>query len=129
QAPEVLQSVGVDLPIDVRLRVVDDAVDVGGGQTHVRLVLVGEHRRAGLNVLTNNGLEDALPGVRHDLGADGAVSVAAVALQQAHHGDLAFPSGLAFHDASLAALVHETGASADEGLVHLDLAAELSAAL
>src|ERR1700680_4171905 len=85
ERPEVLQSVGVDLAIDVSLGVVDDLMHVILVQSVVGLQRVGEYVGILRDVCTNGGLQECLAYPLDDVGANGAVSVRPVALQQPHH--------------------------------------------
>jgi hypothetical protein len=124
ERPEVLHAVGVDLPLDVLLGVVDDAVDVFGAEVGVGLEGVSEHLGARLDVLPHLGSHGLLPDVGDDLRLDLAVPVLAVAFQEPHDGHLAHATSAGDLDRALA-LVHEPGLAADESLVHFDLARHL----
>ena len=55
QAPRVLQPVGLDLSVYVSLRVVDDALGVGVGQSLVGHQGIGVDRRAASTRLRTSG--------------------------------------------------------------------------
>src|SRR2546426_12516318 len=87
QGPEILQAVGVNLPADVGDRMVNDAVDILGVESVVRLEGVGVDLGATPDVLAHLGLEPSLAGVLHDGCPDGAMRIAVRSLEHAHDGD------------------------------------------
>src|SRR4029077_16889389 len=106
ERPEVLQSVGVDLPANVALAVVDDLMVVRVAEVGIGLERVGEDLGTFGDLLPHFRAQSLPANVGDDLHADLAVSVRAVALQKPHDGGFASSAGsgdLGF----AAALVHE----------------------
>src|SRR6188768_2371680 len=93
EAPEVLAAVGVDLPIDIALCMIDDLVDVIGIQSIVREQFVSVDLGPTAYVGAHLGLQRVLPVVFNNRHADSAVSVLAVAREQAHDRNLAHATG------------------------------------
>jgi len=88
ETPEVLQAVGVNMSVNVRLGVIDDAVDL----STLFHAVVGTERvsvegGASFNVLADDLLKLVLLAVYDDLSAD--LAPLTVAREQAHHGNLA----------------------------------------
>lgn len=126
ERPEVLRAVGVNLPVNVRLRVIDDVVGVVGRESLIREVGVGVDGRSGFDVLPDVWLHLSLLKAVQPLQPDAALALLRVPLQQPHDGDLTD------HRAALSqieplpfARVHVAGFAADEGFVDFDGAAEL----
>jgi len=115
QAPEVFESVGVNLPVNVRLRVVYDLML----ESLVPESLIG-HKRIGVNrasrldVSANGGLEQVLLTVAYDGGPDFATT-----LQDAHDSHFVLSASLSNPALSFIG-VHETGRATDEGFVYFD---------
>ena len=128
EAPEVLAAVGVNLPINVSVGVIDDVVGVGVVQTVVRQEFIGVDARASTDVAPDFGLQSGLAIVFNDGQANSAVSVLAVPFQQAHDSDLTLATG-ALDDARALALVHVARFAADVGFVNLNVAADFLKAL
>src|SRR5690349_7344162 len=105
QTPEVFASVGVNLPIDIPLGMVDNVVDVVRVQAVIREQFVGVDIGAAAHVLADVGLKNVLPVVSDYADANGAVAVLAVASQQALDRDLADHAGFALNDAATLANV------------------------
>lgn len=124
QAPEVLQSVCVDLALGVPLGVVDDLVDVCIAELGVGLERIGVDLGTGRNVLADFGAERMAAHVGDDLSPHGAMPIGSVTLQQAHNSDLAHAAS---SDVLALGFVLETSLSADVGLIDFDVARELVA--
>src|SRR5215472_6220150 len=84
QAPEVLQSVSVDVPACVGFSVVNHVVDVLGIQSSIGSPRIGEHLRTGFDIRLNPTMQGFALNVRNNRSAD-----LAVALQQSHDCDFA----------------------------------------
>jgi hypothetical protein len=122
QAPEVLDPVGVNVALNVADRVVNDLVNVVGVQIGIGAEGIGEDLDPGSHVGADLGAEGVAAHILNDLGANDALALRTIALQQSHDGGLA---GAASPGVTPLVLVAELGESADEGLVDLDLAAHL----
>ena len=57
QAPEVLESVRVNLPVNVLLGMVNDFVSIFLSQSVIGCQRIGVERRAGFDMLFNRGME------------------------------------------------------------------------
>src|SRR5439155_2093351 len=130
ERPEILAPVRVDLAVDVGFRMVDHVVGVVAMQTGVGLQGIAVHGRARFDVGPDGALQFALLTILQHDGAHGAVSVLAVPIQQAHHGDLAdhrLADG--YLQTALLVGVHVPRFAADEGFVDFDRARDLLEAL
>lgn len=92
EAPEVLNAVRVDLPFDVLLGMVDDAMDEVGLEAAVGAKRIAEHFGAGSDVLAHHGGERVAAAACDVLGPNDAVAVRAVALQKPHNGLFSSPA-------------------------------------
>ncbi len=123
QAPEVLDAVGVNLPVHVLDGVVDGAMVEVSTETGVRRQRVGVDGRSGFDAIPDVALESAALDAVNDVDADPAA-----ALNHADDGGLvvhrATPSGL-----MPVGLVHVAGLAADVGLVNFNLTREHGEAL
>ena len=127
--PEVLQSISVDLSVNVLLGMVDDLVDVAvSGHAVIRAERVSVERRADFDVLSDDLLKLMLLAIRNDLSAD--LAPVAVTLEQSHDGDLP-DHRLRLRDAETLALgrVHVARLTADESFVGFDAAVQFPAVL
>ena len=120
QRPEVLAAVSVNLPVDVRFGVIDDAVNVAVGQILVGAQRVGVDRRAPGHMREDVRLYVPLLPALNDMSLHRAVPVLSVAIEQSHDSDLSDRSA-PLDDALAARSVHVASLPADEGLVNLDL--------
>jgi hypothetical protein len=116
QAPEVFEPVGVNLPINVRLRVVDDLVL----ESLMLESLIGHericvNRASGFDVCANVGLEQVLFAIAYDRSANLATT-----FKDALNSNLVFGASLG-NPATAFIGVHETGSTTDEGFVYFDL--------
>ena len=113
KAPEILQSVCVNLPVNVGLSMVYDLVL----ESLVPESLIG-HERIGidraprLNVSANLGLQVMLPASGNDIGADLAPT-----FQNAHDSSFTLDAPVSNFLAALVG-VHESGCATDESLVY-----------
>lgn len=121
QAPEVLQPVGMDIPLDVGFGVVDELVDVVGLQPKVGDCLIAEDVRARFNVLFD--VASQIPSVvrpGENLGTNLASS-----LQDSLNASLTgSASTFALERPLLPVLVYIPSLAADVGLIDLDLSRE-----
>lgn len=130
QAPEVLQAVGVDRPIDVSNCVVNDAMPEVLSESVVAAPLVGVERRALLDVLMNLPVKLLGADVLYNSGMNGGRTLIVPALDDAQNGGLsANPSAVDFDDSLPLSLVHVLGETADKGFVSLDRTAHFLEAL
>ncbi len=124
ERPEVFQAVRVDLALSILLGVVNHFVDVVCAELVVGRQRIGEHLGPRLDVLANLRGEDATAHVRNVPEDHAAMSIGTMPFEQAHDGGL--PHAARSLDlAGAFRLVHEAGATADEGFVGFDVAAEL----
>lgn len=115
QAPEVLHSIGMDLPVHVALSVINDRMSVFS-QTLVRLQFVTIDRRSGFHMLTDMCLNCWLAPIWYDGSADFAMT-----LQNSGHDSL--PEVVKLSGLVPPALMHVAGLAADHGFVCFDLTA------
>ena len=118
ERPEVFESVGVNLSVNVCARVIDNLMRVIAGEPIVGKKFVGIKRRTGFDVFSHFLLQRALASVRHYVGP-----YLSAALQEAHNGDLVFSAG-ASDAATPLVNVHVASLAADEGFVNFDFAAQ-----
>src|SRR5260370_16287439 len=112
KAPEVFQSVCVNLSVHIALRVVNRLVNEMSIQSLIRQERIRVDRALRFDVSANLPLQMILATERNDSGPNFAA-----AFQHAHDGQLVFDSALC--DYPLApALVHESGSATNEGFVH-----------
>jgi len=114
QTPKVFDSVGVNLPVNVSLRVIDNVVNKLRLKVLIGDPLVGVKSRAVLNV----ALDMPLQGFHSHL-CNNVRSHFAVTLKQAHHGNLATVAPGA--DMLSLVFVHVASKTTDEGFVPLQL--------
>src|SRR5215210_2219691 len=119
ETPKVLNAVGVNLAVNVLLRVVNHAVNVLLMKAAITLPSVREEFRARLNVASDFGVKRQLRGIAIHLCSDLAVT-----FEQAHNGDLAGAARAGNLPAVLAP-VHVAGEAADVSLIGFHLAAHL----
>src|SRR5579871_395312 len=116
EAPEVLQPVGVNLPVNVGFGVIDDLVREVLTQTPVGKQFIGVDVRSLADVLLNDGLKSLfLPVVNHGR------SDLAAALEHAYHDGLLKRIVLALRG------VHVSRLAADEGFIYFDMTGQLAA--
>ena len=113
----------MNLPVDVFLSMIDDAVNVGIAQADVRTERIGVDIRSGFDLLADFSLQSGtmkplLNGHAHTARA------VAVGLQEPHDRDLTLPAR-PFDDARSRVSVHVARLAADEGLINFDVTAEL----
>src|SRR5215211_413992 len=89
ERPEVLAAVGMHVPINVALGVVDDGMRVLSVQPGVGHEGVSVESRASLNVVADVPLNVVTLQAAQNLGSHGAVAVLTVAGEQPHHNGLA----------------------------------------
>src|SRR5688572_28965864 len=87
QRPEIFAAIGVDVPIDVSLGVVDDVMGVVAVDTLIREVRVSVDGRAGFDALTDDWLQMPLLAARKDAQAHLADAVLTVTVEQTHNGN------------------------------------------
>jgi hypothetical protein len=124
QTPEVFQSIGVNLPVNVRFGMVDNLMlESVILESHVGHERIGVDRTACFDVSANIGLQRELLAI-----GDGGRANPAAALQDAHYSGLVFYSALGNH--SLAPIrVHESRRATNKRLIYFDfftLAAKLN---
>src|SRR5260370_13315000 len=119
--PEVFNAVRMHVPAHVSLAVVNDRMNVGIIKTFVGRMRVTEYVRAFFDVLAYSRLHCRSHRIRNDHGSD----VAAVALKQSHHRNLADEASSGKFVAL--ALVHVAGEPADESFVNFDITGKLAA--
>jgi hypothetical protein len=130
EAPEVLAAIGMHVPVNVALGVVDHVMGVVRVQPGVGQEGVSVESRAGLNVVADVTLNVTALEAAENLGPHGAVPVLAVTCEQAHDDGLASDGATALDVQPLAlAGVHIPRFAADVGLIRFDLATELTAGL
>ena len=129
KAPEVLQAVGMDLPPDVLLGMVDHLMLIHLRELALPVLLggVGVEVRALLDPRQDVPPDTALIQILRDGGAHARGLPIPAALQETQDGSLVHAASPA-NDATPLALVHELGCASDEGLVGLDRAFHLGEA-
>jgi hypothetical protein len=121
EAPEILNSVGMDFAPDVGFSVVDNLVGVGVSHTGIAAMFIGVHAGTWGHAPAYLAGQGAAAGVLDYLGLDCAGTVRTMAFKQAHNGGLA--NGPTALDYCLPlGLVHEPGLASDVSLVRLNLA-------
>src|ERR1019366_3536945 len=117
ERPEILDSLSVDFPVHVVLKVVENFVSELTRQILVALKFVGMNFRAGENIFADNLVHDDFSSLRND-----GSSYRSAAFQHSH--DYGFrPVVLPHFHAETARLVHVPGVPADKGLIHFDRSA------
>jgi len=115
QTPEVFEAVGMNLPVNISLGVVDylmlKSVFVNSHVGHER---IGIDRTARLDVSLDVLVEEMLFAIAHDGGAN-----LATAFQNAHDRNLVFSSSLSNPTLALIGM-HEAGSATNESLINLD---------
>ena len=119
ETPEVFHRVGVDLAVHVLHGVVDDGVLIVVFKSVIGLQFIGEDRGPGFNMFTHLFLQFRFASVVYNHRTH-----VSVALHHAKHHGLVL-AARAGNDALAFRLVHVSGFAADEGLINLDLSAEL----
>ena len=123
QRPEVLKAVGVNLPINVFLGMVNNLMGVLGSQSVVGRQCVGVEGRASLDMLLNFGLQHATLATGNYLSANLSAT-----FKDAHNSGLVLSASTC--DAALLDIqVHVASLAADEGFVNFDFSAELAEVL
>ena len=121
QTPEVFQPVGVNLPVNVFLGVVNDFVGVFLSQPIVGLQCIRVESRTSFDMLFDGSLQCGLLSVCDYHGAN-----LAAALQCSEHDGFVFAASTS--DAPLPFVqVHIASLPADEGFVNLDFTVQLAA--
>lgn len=115
--PKVLYAVGMNLAVNVLLRVVNHLMDVLLMKAAITLPCVREEFRARFDITSHFGVQGQLRSV-----VDNLRSHLAVALQESHDGNLARAARTRNLSAVLAP-VHVAGEAADVSLIRFDLAA------
>ena len=118
QAPEVFKSVGVNLAVNVLLRVVDNAVIEMLWQSDVRHKIIGVNGTARLDVLFNLAVKYGPFAIRNYGSA-----YLALAVEQPENFSFAANSARVELPTPCASDVHVTSLATDEGFVYLDFAA------
>jgi hypothetical protein len=119
EAPEVFESVGVNLPVYIRYRMVDDLMSVLGLESVIRFQVVAVKCCTRFDVLPNFSLKCFLLSVINYSCAD-----VAAALKNPHHGDFILWAATGYASLSLRK-VHVAGLATDEGFIHLNFPAHL----
>jgi hypothetical protein len=130
QRPEVLATVRVNLPVNVRLSVIDHLMHVFGSKLVVRLQRVGVDVRARFDIQADASFKRVPLVVRDRCHTDLAVAGCAVPLKQSHNGDLAVEASALATDTGTAfpVGVHVARSATDVGFINFDVATELAAA-
>lgn len=123
QRPEVFHRIGVDVPIHVFDRVIDDLVLEGIFQAVVRLQFVGEYSRSRFDVLTDIFLKFLFASIVHHEGAN-----VSAALHHTHYDGLIFATSPG-DDTLTFVLMHVARFTADEGLIDFHFACQLATVL
>ena len=117
QAPEIFESVGVNLSINVAFRMVNDLVlESLGLESLIGHERIGVDRASRFDVSANVGLERVLFAIAHDSGAN-----LATALKDAHDGGFILGASLS-NPATVFVGVHESGRATDESFIYFDFA-------
>ena len=120
QAPEVVQSVSVNLPINVLLGMVNDLMSVFLSQPVVGLQRIGIEGATSFNVLFDAGLQGASLPI-----CDYHSANLATTFQCSKHDGFVFSASTS--DAALAFVeMHIASFSADEGFINFDFTAKLA---
>src|ERR1039457_2891345 len=122
ERPIVLHRVGMDVPVHVFDRVVDDFVLELFGQASVGGQFITEDCRPRFDMLFDALLKLSLAAVFNGHGANRAT-----ALHHSESNDLTGIAAALFLRAALALFVHMAGLATDEGFVNLNLTPEFSA--
>jgi len=118
KAPEIFESICMDLPMNVAFGVVDNLVDEVLVQPLIGEKRIGVDRAASGDMLSDFTLYGVFTPIRNYRRAD-----LAAALQDSH--DRSFVLGASFSDADPAlVLVHEASRATDESFVHFDFATD-----
>ncbi len=120
QTPKVLNSVRVDLSVNVSLRVIDNAVNISVVKAIIRRMLVAVDVRAFFDMLTDSWLQNLSASSRNDHSPD----FAAVSFKQAHDSNL--PDETCSRQFGSLAFVHIASESADESFVNLDVSRQFA---
>src|ERR1700730_6814830 len=114
QAPEVFQSVGMDLPVNVLFGMVDNLVlKALLLQSHVGHERIGIDRAARFDVGANVGLQKMFFAIADDSGAN-----LTTAFKNALNGSLVFGASMSNPELALIG-VHVSGKATDESFIHL----------
>jgi hypothetical protein len=116
QTPEILQTVSVNLSVNVALRMVDNFVPEIFLESHVGHERIGVDRAACFDMSGDVGLQSVLFAIGNDHSADFAA-----AFQHAEYSSLVFGASFS-NPATVFLAVHVSGSAADEGFVYLDFA-------
>lgn len=117
QTPEIFESVGVDLSMNISLGMIDNLMSIVSRQESIRAEVVRINRSSSGNMFADFSDDCVFLAVSNDAGTDFSTP-----FQHAEYG------GLALHatgDDTAAANVnvHESGSATDEGLVYFNLTA------
>lgn len=124
QAPEVLNSIGVNVPLDVSLSVVNDFMNVLPVQVAVGRQRIGDEVATGLNRVADGGRDCSAAGVSYYLGLYLArLIINSMPFEQAHDGNLADCAATSVEPPPGVLVLFLT---ANEGLVSFDGARELT---
>jgi hypothetical protein len=121
EAPEILGSVGVYLPIHICLSMIDHLMGEVIGKPIVGLQGIAVQIRSNLNVLADQTVKFRLPAGANNLRAD-----LSAALQNRRNNCLALSTSPGDLLRPLVS-VHVAGLAADESLISFDFAAQLAA--
>ena len=127
QAPEVLHTVSVDLPVDVLDGMVNYLM-LEFVQALIGLKGIGIESGPSLNVLPYFRLKSAFLAVRNYGSANPAALSFLAAFQDSHDGGLVFPASAGNLGRALGS-VHVARSSADEGFVRFDFSPQFPAVL
>jgi hypothetical protein len=121
QRPEILDSVRVNVPVNLAFGVVDHLMDIISAQAVVGTPSIAVNVGTALDILSNESLK---------CGAASVLDVAqanlfSVAIQQAHHNRLTAASSTSAGNLGFLILVHEAGGTADKRFVNLKVASSL----
>jgi hypothetical protein len=123
EAPEVFQTVSVDIPLHVGLRMIDELMDVIAAQSKIGIRFIGEQMRAQFDVVLDRNIEASPTAIFQN--GDAHLTAA---LQYRVDGNLAdSTTSLALHDALLAIMVHVAHLPTDEGLIDFNFPVQLAA--
>jgi len=120
EAPKILHAVGVDLPVNVFLCMVNHLMsEILMVQTMIGKQRIGIDRTTCADVLPNLSLQDVLAARGNNIGADFAT-----ALQYSEHSNLVLFASLPFYNLAALALVHVACRATDESFVHFHFLTE-----
>jgi hypothetical protein len=121
ERPEVFQSVRVDVPFRVALRVIDYLMRVFVRQSFVRAKSVGYYFRTFLNVLADLTVEIVSADALYNLAADARMFFfGRIALQQSHDRRLSRGAGSSVNSFSAPVTMHVPSLAADKSFVRFN---------